>query len=471
MGSQALIRASNLTVNKGKTKVLRDQGFSLFPSEVVTIVGPNGSGKTTLIEACTGISPLRSGQVFWTTNSGDEILVRDSEGRRNPPPPMGLTLQKDAICGDETVLERLSFSLQVAGSFTDEITLSSILSEWGLSHRSESRVSELSGGLRRRLSLVCGLAPAALSQHPIAVILDEPSEGLDDASKDLMKGWIKALSERGNGFFIATHDQELISCSDRILRISEGEVTEESGNSEGTSYVLPEFSSISQTRSPISAIIKWALLMEKRNPIDNIGKSTIAFLSMILAFALVGDLDPSAHGGQLLAALVLTPAFITAISAPAIVGRLSENDSGLWWNAVAGPMSRPAFSIAGASLLLPIPITYLSWILLDGAIDAESSIEVMKWIWLPALSLIDVAIAATALHLLISDLSRSRAVPASLMLIVLVWPFLELTDALGTIIEDGMSFGLGWGDPITTCIFASLTSALVWLAAIMIPDS
>ena len=110
MGSQALIRASNLTVNKGKTKVLRDQGFSLFPSEVVTIVGPNGSGKTTLIEACTGISPLRSGQVFWTTNSGDEILVRDSEGRRNPPPPMGLTLQKDAICGDETVLERLSFS-------------------------------------------------------------------------------------------------------------------------------------------------------------------------------------------------------------------------------------------------------------------------------------------------------------------------------------------------------------------------
>jgi len=471
MGSQALIRASNLTVNKGKTKVLQNQSFSLFPSEVVAIVGPNGAGKSTLIEACTGIAPLRDGQVLWKSAPENEILVRDSEGRRNPPPSMGLTLQKDAICGDETVLERLEFSLQVAGLFADEITLDSILSEWRLSHRSGSRVSELSGGLRRRLSLICGLAPAALSNNPIAVILDEPSEGLDDTSKELMKGWIKALSQKGNGFFIATHDRSLISCADRILRISEGKVMEESGNSEGSPTVLPEYSSISRIRRPISAIVKWAFLMEKRNPIDTIGKSTIAFLSMILAFALVGDLDPSAHGGQLLAALVLTPAFITAISTPAIVGRLSENDSGLWWDAVTGPMSRPAFSIAGASLFLPIPVTYLSWILLDGSIDSESSIEVMKWIWLPALSLIDVAIAATALHLLISDLSRSRAVPASLMLIILVWPFLELTDALGSIIEDGMSFGLGWGDPITTCILASLTSALVWLAAIMIPDT
>ncbi|HJM18201.1 MAG TPA: ATP-binding cassette domain-containing protein [Candidatus Thalassarchaeaceae archaeon] len=470
MNSQALIRANDLTVNKGKTKVLQNQSFSLFPSEVVALVGPNGSGKTTLIEACTGIVPLRNGQVFWKSRRESEVLVRDSDGRRNAPPPMGLTLQKDAICGDETVFERLSIALQVVGLDASEDTLLGILSEWGLSHRSGSRASELSGGLKRRLSLVCGLAPAALSDQPIAVILDEPSEGLDDSSQELMRGWVKALSEKGNGVLIATHDQTLISYSDRIIKVSEGKLSESFGDSEGSPLEIPDFHIENNPRSPIATLIKWSFLMEKRNPIDTIGKSTIALLAMILAFALVGDLDPSAHGGQLLAAMVLTPAFITAISAPALAGRLSEADCGRWWDAVTGPMSRPACSVAGASLILPIPVTYLSWLVLDGSIDPESSIEVLKWLWLPALSMIDVAIAATALHLLISDLSRSNAVPASLMLIVLVWPFLELTEALGTIIEDGMSFGLGWGDPITTCIFASLTSALVWLAAILIPE-
>ena len=78
--------------------------------------------------------------------------------------------------------------------------------------------------------------------------------------------------------------------------------------------------------------------------------------------------------------------------------------------------------------------------------------------------------AATSLHLLVSDLSRSSAVPAPLLLIVLVWPFLELTDALAAIIDGGMEFSLTLQDPIITCLIASLISALVWLGAVLIPD-
>ena len=75
--------------------------------------------------------------------------------------------------------------------------------------------------------------------------------------------------------------------------------------------------------------------------------------------------------------------------------------------------------------------------------DPDVSTEVLKWLWIPALSMIDLAVAATALHLLVSDLSRSSAVPASLLLVVLVWPFLELTDALSMIMDNGMTLSLG----------------------------
>ena len=171
-----------------------------------------------------------------------------------------------------------------------------------------------------------------------------------------------------------------------------------------------------------------------------------------------------------MAALVLAPSFIVAVASPAIVSRLSESDSGRWWNAVVGPMARPAYSITGASILLPIPITYLSWLVLSGSVDSETSSEVLKWLSVPSLALMDVAIAATALHLLVSDLSRSSAAPVPLLLVVLVWPFLELTAALSTIIDHGMSFGLAINDPIPTCLIASLISALVWLSAVLIPD-
>jgi len=81
------------------------------------------------------------------------------------------------------------------------------------------------------------------------------------------------------------------------------------------------------------------------------------------------------------------------------------------------------------------------------------------------------AVAASALHLLVADLRRANAAAASLLLVVLVWPFLELTDALATIMNEGMSFGLGMGDPITTCLIASVTSTLVWIVAVFIPDA
>ena len=465
-----MLQAAGIEVHRGSRVVLKDTDFRLERGEVVVLAGPNGSGKTTLLEACAGILPLTSGSVIWRMDGDEERVVRDSDGRRNEPPPMGLTLQSDGMCGEETVEERLQVSLSVSGRSSDENTVSQMLSEWGLEHRRADRVSQLSGGQRRRLAVLCGLAPAALSADSRVVLLDEPSEGLDESGRALLVGWLRALARDGHSVLVATHDEGVVRCADRVLGVQDENLTESPGSSEGEPSRLPEPSQ-SIDSSTHGSLIRWAIRMEMRNPVDTTGRATPALVALLLAYALVGEIDLGHAGSDLLAALVLVPAFITVVVSPALVRRLAEEDCGRWWNAMVGPAARPTYSLIGASILLPLPLTYISWFVLADSSDAASSSQVLRWLWLPAVVMIDVAAAAAALHLLVADLRRASAAAASLLLLVLVWPFLQLTDALSVIMTDGMSFGLGMGDPLVSCIIASLISILVWAVAIYLPDA
>ena len=465
-----MLQAAGIEVHRGSRVVLKDADFSLERGQVVALAGPNGSGKTTLLEACAGILPLTSGSVIWRTDGDEERVVRDSDGRRNEPPPMGLTLQSDGMCGEETVEERLLVSLSVSGRSSDGNTVSQMLSEWGLEHRRADRVSQLSGGQRRRLAVLCGLAPAALSADSRVVLLDEPSEGLDESGRALLAGWLRALARDGHSVLVATHDEGVVRCADRVLGVRDGNLTESPGSSEGEPSRPPEPSQ-SIDPSTHGSLIRWAIRMEVRNPVDTTGRATPALVALLLAYALVEEIDLGHAGSDLLAALVLVPAFITVVVSPALVRRLAEEDCGRWWNAVLGPAARPTYSLIGASILLPLPLTYISWFVLADSSDVASSSQVLRWLWLPAVVMIDVAAAAAALHLLVADLRRASAAAASLLLLVLVWPFLQLTDALSVIMTDGMSFGLGMGDPLVSCIIASLISILVWAVAIYLPDA
>ncbi len=464
-----LMHVAGVEVRRGPRTVLSDVDFRLLEGEVVALEGPNGSGKTTLLESCVGILPLTSGSVTWRDGQA-EVIVRDSEGRRNEPPPMGLTLQSDGMCGEETVEERLLLSLTVSGRGQNAGAVSQMLSEWGLEHRRADRVSHLSGGQRRRLAVLCGLAPAALSADSMVVLLDEPSEGLDDAGRELLSGWLRALAGAGHGVVLATHDAGIARCADRMVRVGDGHLEESTGPCEGESSKLPDPSQLAKP-STHGSFVRWAIKMEMRNPVDTTGRATPALVALLLSYTLLQEVDMSHAGSDLLAALVLVPAFITVVVSPALIRRLTEADCGRWWSAVIGPGARPTYSIMGASIILPLPLTYLSWIVLAGPSDAASESEVLSWLWLPAVVMIDVAAAAAALHLLVADLRRASAAAASLLLLVLVWPFLQLTDALSVIMTDGMSFGLGIGDPLVSCIMASLISILVWAVAIYLPDA
>ena len=467
MVSSVLVESRELVVHRGPIKVLDKSTISINEGDVVSIKGANGSGKSTIIESLAGIISLREGCVIWKSDSGRRIIVRDSDGNRNAPPPFGLTLQKDGICGDEIVIERVKSVISISGFDSIDEKAHELLDYWGLSHRSKDRVAHLSGGLRRRLSILCGLVPAALSDNPRVVLMDEPSEGLDETSKKTLIAWIRALSLRNHAIIIATHDGDISACANREIRIEDGSLTETSSLASGSGCNLPAACS-SQGQRTTESLISWSLKTEIRNPVETIGRITPAIVAILLSYALVSgnSLDSRLH-----ASLIFAPGFIAAISSPALISRLSESDCGRWWNAVVGPISRPALSVTASSIILPIPITYLSWFVLSGSVDEQTYSAALSWLWLPSLVLIDIAIAATALHLLVADLSRSGASPAPLLLLVLVWPFLQIVDVLAYIIDNGMSFGFELGDPIPSCLIASLISAMVWLAAVTIPDS
>ena len=141
-----LIQISGLEIHRGNRLILSNFDFELNEGELVSLVGSNGCGKTTLLESSAGMHTISSGSIFWKYDELGLKLVRASEGRRNSLPPMGLTLQKNGMSGEETVLERLRqfYKFQVVILIALKHQNCLIV---GLNHRSGDRISQLSGGL------------------------------------------------------------------------------------------------------------------------------------------------------------------------------------------------------------------------------------------------------------------------------------------------------------------------------------
>ena len=464
VSARTLLSARGLVVNRGARKVLRDVDFSLSEGEVVGLLGVNGSGKSTLLESLAGLHPMTAGSIQ-RNDRGVETTVRDSEGQRGDISGFGLCLQTEGMSGDETVFERIRGACRVAGRADNSEALNEIISEWGLGHRADDRICKLSGGLRRRVAVLSALVPVAMNSEPSVVLLDEPSEGLDQSSRGQLLGWLRALAMRGHGVLVATHDPEVITACDRTVTISEtSELTSKVQESNLEHTNLPD-SSVSEHHGELVA---WTWRLERRNPIDTIGRGVPALVALLLAYTLSTDIARSTENYDLLAALILTPAFITAIVSPAIIKRLAEERAGDWWRAMTGASSRGWFSIMGISLILPLPIIYVSWFVI--ADDSAMNSDVMLWLWLFAFVIIDLSVAASALHLMVSDLTRAGAVAGILLQLVLIWPFLQMTSALTSIMSNGMSFELALGEPIADIAIAWLTVVLLWAMAVIIPE-
>ena len=342
-----IIDLSEITVLRGRSKVLDKWSLSVNSGEVVCLSGENGCGKSTVIETASGLIPIENGSA-----SISEQLVRDAEGRRGRP-NFGLCLQDDCVMGDELVGERI---LDAAGF---EFDVTELLKTWSLDHRIHDRVAMLSGGQRRKVALLCGLIPAMISQTPVAVLLDEPDSGLDDGSIKRLADTLRNLAAGGHAILVSSHDSRIIEASHRVIRFPYEE--EKFQQNEG------KFNVIERGKARNSSV-GHRLNLRTLAGFANNGIAGLLTLGAMLAL-----LDPSQLEGRLLTAFILAPALTAGLCGNPIHKLSLENRAYAWWYTKSAiPQNAILHSIVlcgGLTLLASTITSEINWnLIIAGAV-------------------------------------------------------------------------------------------------------
>ncbi|MEJ6020945.1 ATP-binding cassette domain-containing protein [Ramlibacter sp. PS4R-6] len=208
-----LFEARNLTKRYGAQEVVRDLSFSIARGECLGVIGPNGAGKTTTIRMCLGLTVPDAGEVqaLGLTMPRDALAIKAQ---------LGVVSQFDTLDPDFTLAENLLVYGRYFGMKDAHIRsrIPQLLEFAALSHKADAKPGELSGGMRRRLSLA-----RALVNDPKLLMLDEPTTGLDPQARHLMWERLQLLLQQGKSILLTTHfmDEAERLCS-RLLVIDHG---------------------------------------------------------------------------------------------------------------------------------------------------------------------------------------------------------------------------------------------------------
>ena len=195
-------------------KALKNVSLEINKGEIFALLGPNGAGKTTLISIITGITIPTSGLV--KVNNFD--VIKDPIKTRSI---IGLVPQEIAIEPFETVLSSIKFSRGLFGKPQNPDYLKIILKQLSLWDKRNTKIIELSGGMKRRV-----LIAKALSHEPLVLFLDEPTAGVDVELRKDMWNIIKSLKENGVTIILTTHYiEEAENLADRVGFINNGEIS------------------------------------------------------------------------------------------------------------------------------------------------------------------------------------------------------------------------------------------------------
>ena len=201
--------------------VLDNISFEVEPGESVAIIGPSGSGKTTLLGLCAGLDKSSSGKIIL---NGEELSRLDEDQRaevRNKY--VGFIFQNFRLLPTLTALENVAVPLELRGDKSAAKRAKELLERVGLGDRTHHYPSQLSGGEQQRVALA-----RAFSNNPLILFADEPTGNLDDATSDKVENLLFELNrEAGTTLILVTHDMELASKTQRIIKLRGGHIIEE----------------------------------------------------------------------------------------------------------------------------------------------------------------------------------------------------------------------------------------------------
>ena len=206
---------SDLHKRYGDNIAVDGVSFAIDAGECLGVIGPNGAGKTTTLRMCLGLTAPDSGRIlaFGMDMPADDLAIKAR---------LGVVSQFDTLDPDFTCAENLLVFGRYFGlpDATIRSRIPQLLEFGALSHKADAKPGELSGGMKRRLSLA-----RALISDPALLLLDEPTTGLDPQARHLMWERLQQLLQQGKSILLTTHfmDEAERLC-DRLLVLDHGRV-------------------------------------------------------------------------------------------------------------------------------------------------------------------------------------------------------------------------------------------------------
>jgi ABC-2 type transport system ATP-binding protein len=200
-GTQAALEARGLVKRYGGRAALKGVGLSVATGELMAVIGPNGAGKTTLLSILAGVTGPDDGEVSL------------------PRGEVGWVPQQAALYRRLTVEENLLLFARLEKHADPRRSVEEMLELSGLGDRRGEAVARLSGGNQQRVNVAIGLL-----SRPVALLLDEPSVGLDPRQRARLWEFVETLAGRGTTVIFSTHDiQEAERYGNRLLVLADGE--------------------------------------------------------------------------------------------------------------------------------------------------------------------------------------------------------------------------------------------------------
>ena len=219
---EKVIEINNLKKGFGNLQVLKDVSLHLFNGENLVVLGKSGSGKSVLIKCIVQLLMPDSGtiKIF-----GEDVDALKSKRLSELRTKIGFLFQSGALYDSMTVKQNLDFPLvrikkQLTQKQRDE-KIEDVLEQVGLADSIHKMPSELSGGMRKRISLA-----RTLVADPLIMLYDEPTTGLDPVTSDEISTLMNQVQKTyKTSSIIITHDIECVrATADRIIMLHQGEV-------------------------------------------------------------------------------------------------------------------------------------------------------------------------------------------------------------------------------------------------------
>ncbi|WNI14940.1 FHA domain-containing protein [Actinacidiphila sp. ITFR-21] len=210
-------RRLSVTVPHGRTtkKILKDVSFGVPEKSLIGVIGPSGSGKSTLLRALTGYRPADEGSVLYDNR---DLYKQFAELRQR----IGLVPQDDILHKELQVKTALRYAAKLrfpgdTAAAEREARINEVLGELKLDVHADKRITSLSGGQRKRVSVALELLT-----KPSLIFLDEPTSGLDPGmDRDVMK-LLRGLADDGRTVLVVTHSVAELGLCDKLLVMAPG---------------------------------------------------------------------------------------------------------------------------------------------------------------------------------------------------------------------------------------------------------